>query len=181
MTMARVKTRAVGRKSVWCLPVLGVLGMVFAGCQPLQPSLAKFPVQAAPTLPLETVTVTNQIDPALLRPPTDFYTLGPGDKLEVEVIGETNVVGTTVVGPDGKIYFNLLPGLDVWGLTLAQAKTEIERGLAKYVREQPQVSLVLRAVESRQVWILGRVQAPGVYPLSTPMTLLEGLSLAGAA
>jgi polysaccharide biosynthesis/export protein len=38
---------------------------------------------------------------------------------------------------------------------------------------------VLRGVESKRVWVLGRVQAPGVYALATPMTLLEALSLAG--
>jgi protein involved in polysaccharide export with SLBB domain len=51
--------------------------------------------------------------------------------------------------------------------------------LATYVREKPQISLVLRDVESKRVWVLGRVQAPGVYPLAAPMTLLEAISLAG--
>src|SRR4029077_10215931 len=86
---------------------------------------------------------------------------------------------TTVVGPDGKIYFNLLPGIDVWGLTLDQARAKIQSGLAKYMKEQPQVSLVVRDVESQRIWVLGRVQAPGIYPLAAPMTLLEAVSLAG--
>jgi len=85
----------------------------------------------------------------------------------------------TVVAPDGKIYFNLLPGLDVWGLTVAEAKTQLESELSKYVRERPQLTMILRGVESRRIWILGRVQAPGVYPMTAPMSLLEGISLAG--
>ncbi len=163
----------------WHLIGLPSCVLLLAGCQHVEPSFTRQPALPAPSLPLETVTFTNQVNPALLQPPTDFYTLGPGDKLEIELMGETNAAGTTVVGPDGKIYFNLLPGLDVWGLTLAQAKAEIEREMSKYVREQPQVSLVLRGVESREVWILGRVQVPGVYPLATPMTVLEALSMAG--
>ncbi|HEV2390769.1 MAG TPA: polysaccharide biosynthesis/export family protein [Verrucomicrobiae bacterium] len=128
---------------------------------------------------LETVTLTNRIDPAWLRPSTNLFTLGPGDKLDIELLGDPASKTTTVVGPDGKIYFNLLPGIDVWGLTLAQAKAQLEKGLAKYVREQPQVSIVLRGVESKRIWVLGRVQAPGVYPLATPLTLLDAVSMAG--
>jgi protein involved in polysaccharide export with SLBB domain len=64
-------------------------------------------------------------------------------------------------------------------MTLSQAKKAIEQELSKYVRQQPQVSLLLRGVESKRVWILGRVQAPGVYPIAAPLTLLEAVSLAG--
>jgi polysaccharide biosynthesis/export protein len=85
------------------------------------------------------------------------------------------------VGPDGKIYYSLLPGQDVWGLTLPQTKQKLEQELSKYLREPPQVSLVLRGVESKQVWILGRVQVPGIYPMTAPMTLLEAVSIAGGA
>ena len=84
-----------------------------------------------------------------------------------------------VVAPDGKIYFNLLPGIDVWGKTLGQAKAALEQEMAKYVRQQPQVSLVLRGVESKHIWVMGRVQVPGIYPMAAPMTLLEAISLAG--
>jgi protein involved in polysaccharide export with SLBB domain len=84
-----------------------------------------------------------------------------------------------MVAPDGKIYFNLLPGVDVWGLTLAQAKARLEDELSKFVRERPQVSLVLRTIESKRIWILGRVQAPGVYAMTMPTTVLEAISMAG--
>ena len=85
----------------------------------------------------------------------------------------------TVVGPDGKLYFNLLPGLDVWGLTLGQAKAEIEKELGKFIRGAPRVNITLRAVESKRIWLLGRFQEPGVYSMPVPMTLLEAISMAG--
>ncbi len=128
---------------------------------------------------MTSVTLTNQLNPQWLQAPTEPFTLGPGDNVEITLVGDPTSKSITVVGPDGKLYFSLLPGIDVWGLTLDQAKAQIETGLAKYMRERPQVSLVLREVESKQVWVLGRVQAPGLYPLSTPLTLLEALSLAG--
>jgi polysaccharide biosynthesis/export protein len=142
----------------------------------------RFPTWSHPSpapVALNTVDLTNRLDPGLLRPATNLFTLGPGDKVEVEILGEPVSKAATVVAPDGKIYYNLLPGIDVWGLTLGQARERLERGLAEYVREPPQVSLVLRDVESRHIWILGHVQAPGIYPLAAPMTLLEALARAG--
>jgi len=123
--------------------------------------------------------LTNRMDPAWLQPAPDLFTLGPGDKLEIEVMGDPASRVMTVVAPDGKLYYNLLPGIDVWGLTLAQVKAQFEQGLARFVREKPQVSIVLRGVESKKVWVLGRVQAPGVYPLASPMTVLDAVSMAG--
>jgi protein involved in polysaccharide export with SLBB domain len=128
---------------------------------------------------MSSVALENQLDPAWLKPPTHLFTLGPGDKVEIEVLGDTNSNALTIVAPDGKIYYNLLPGIDVWGLTLPEAKQRLEAELSKYVRQLPQISLVLRGVESKRVWVLGRVQAPGVYPMAAPMTLLEAISLAG--
>lgn len=110
--------------------------------------------------------------------PTNLYVLGPGDVIEIELIGDQGTLTTAKVGPDGKIYYNLLPGLDVWGLTLAQTKALLERELARYYTE-PQVAITLRTVESSRVWILGRVNAPGIYPMATPLTLLEAVSMAG--
>src|SRR5258706_4810382 len=128
---------------------------------------------------LNSVNLTNQIPADWLKPTADLFTLGPGDRLEIEIIGEPASKTSTFVAPDGKIYFNLLPGIDVWGLTLSQAKAQLENEMGNFVREKKQISLVLRAVVSKRVWILGRVQAPGVYALAAPTTLLEAISLAG--
>lgn len=130
------------------------------------------------TSQLNTVTLTNQLDPALLQPDGDLFTLGPGDQLQIEMTGNVSSRTQVQVGPDGKIYFNVLPGLDVWGLTLAQTKALLEKHLSKYFNA-PQVELSLRSVGSKYVWLLGRLNRPGVYPISGPMTLLESLALAG--
>jgi protein involved in polysaccharide export with SLBB domain len=130
---------------------------------------------------LQMESVTNQLNPDLLRAPTNLFTLGPGDKVEIEMPDETNSLTTTVVGPDGKIYFSLLPGLDVWGLTLGQTRQMIEHELSRYVRGQPQVNVTLRDVQSKHVWLLGRFQAPGVYNMAAPTTLLEAIAAAGGS
>ena len=149
--------------------------------QNLNPRDPISPAPAVETPKLSQVELTNQFDRSWLAPATNLFTVGPGDKLEIELLSEPGSKTVTVVAPDGKIYFSLLPGIDVWGLSLGQIKARLEQELSKYVRDQPQVSLVLRDVQSRHVWILGHVQAPGIYPLAAPMTLLEALSLAGGS
>ncbi|PYI81878.1 MAG: hypothetical protein DME26_19080 [Verrucomicrobia bacterium] len=126
-------------------------------------------------------TVTNELSPDLLRAGNDLFTLGPGDQLEIEIVGSvTNASRAAVtVGPDGKIYFNLLPGLDVWGLTLAQTRSLLEKEFAKYVKNGPQIAVTLRGVGSKYVWLLGRLNKPGIYPMAGPMTLLESIAVAG--
>jgi protein involved in polysaccharide export with SLBB domain len=122
--------------------------------------------------------LTRAVDPALLQPPRDLFTLGPGDRIQVEVIGQPTSSTEVTVGPDGKIYFDLLPGTDVWGLTVGQAKRLLENGLEKYTAGV-QVSITLRAIGSKYIWMLGSVDRPGIYPATAPTTLLEAMSLAG--
>jgi len=128
-----------------------------------------------------TVETTNRVPVAWLTAPTNFFKLGPGDIVDIEVIGNNASKVTTSVGPDGKIYYSLLPGLFVWGLTLTEAKDAFEKSLSKYFRDSQEVSLNLRTVGSKRVWILGNVPKPGIYPLGVPLTLLEAISSAGGA
>jgi polysaccharide biosynthesis/export protein len=133
------------------------------------------PASFAPTAAAE----LPPLDPALLQRPNREYRLGPGDQLSIEVTGDVDTRSITTVGPDGKIYFYLLPGLDVWGLTLTQVRDRIVDGLGKYIREKQPVSVSLLAANSQRVWVLGRLNKPGVYPLTGPTTLLEAIAQAG--
>jgi polysaccharide biosynthesis/export protein len=156
----------------------GLLLLLLVGCKsPSARSESGNPFAAAATN-IAGETLTNQLSPDLLQSKGEMFTLGPGDTLEIEILGTPLSRAKTAVGPDGKIYFNLLPGLDVWGLTLSQTRELLEKQLAKYLNE-PQVSLTLRAVGSKYIWMLGRVNRPGVYPLSAPTTLLESIATAG--
>jgi protein involved in polysaccharide export with SLBB domain len=172
------------RAGVGVLPLCVLLiGPLISGCKHTEPNynalLSGLSEGTNASVQLQSVSLSNRIDSAWLKPPADLFTLGPGDKLEIEVIGEPLSRTTTIVGPDGKIYFNLLPGIDVWGATLSQARSLIENELGKFVKEKPQVSLTLRQVESKRIWVLGRVHAPGVYSMAAPMTVLEAVSMAG--
>jgi polysaccharide export outer membrane protein len=124
------------------------------------------------------LALERQLSSALLTPPKNLFTLGPGDQIQIEIIDRVLSRTDVTVGPDGKIYFDLLPGMDVWGLTIAQTKRLLEKELEQYVAGA-QVSVTLRAVGSKHIWMLGSLATPGIYPMSSPMTLLEAMSLAG--
>ncbi|MFZ4764098.1 MAG: polysaccharide biosynthesis/export family protein [Roseimicrobium sp.] len=120
----------------------------------------------------------EEIRPEWLQPPTKEYTLGPGDRVSIEILGEAGTLAETIVSPDGKIYYNLLPGLEVQGKSITQAKEALEAALVSLYR-RPMVSITLIEAKSMRVWVLGRLYAPGVFPLSRPLRILDAISLAG--
>jgi polysaccharide biosynthesis/export protein len=158
------------------LSIVAILALI-TGCQHPGPRFDPYALNTGQPLQME--TITNSVDSNLLKPPTEPFRLGPGDRVEIELIDDVTSRTLSVVGPDGKIYFSLLPGLDVWGKTLPEAKVLLEQELAQYYRNQPRVALTLRGVESRRFWVLGRLQNPGVYFMTNAPTLLEAISLAG--
>lgn len=123
-------------------------------------------------------SLTNSIDPELLKPSLEEFRLGPGDHVEIELIGVSEPPTDTLVGPDGRVYFHLLPGVNVWGLTLTETCTKLEEQLKQYVKH-PHVAITLREVKSRRVWVLGRLNRPGIYPLDRPMHVLDAITQAG--
>lgn len=162
--------------------------LCLAGCKSYGPRFDPYDQPAAQGAPgtiqidqqaFEEINTTNLLLAAWLRPPTNFFTLGPGDVVEIEQLGEAGARATALVGPDGKIYYSLLPGMFVWGLTLSDTKSLLETNLARFVRVQPEIGLTLRSVGSKRIWVLGGVVQPGVYHLGTPTTLLEAISAAG--
>ncbi|MBA4136597.1 MAG: hypothetical protein C0518_04695 [Opitutus sp.] len=156
---------------------LACLAAFTAGCVAHKGGGQPLVIDATPINPEPTATAAT-LDPALLNPPAQSFTLGPGDQIAIELLDEPASRTISTVGPDGKIYFYLTPGLDVWGKTIAQVREELERGTEQYFRERRPVSVTLRSSQSERVWILGRVNRPGVYPLPGSVTLLEALALA---
>lgn len=157
-----------------CAAIGLLLVLTLSGC-----STPKRPPATPVAASLVAAPEPPRLDPKLLLLPPDEFTLGPGDRLEIEFIGDTTTRSTTEVGPDGKIYFNLLPGIDVWGMTISQTRSMITARSAQFMRETPNVAVTLQAVASKRVWVLGSVNQPGIYPMSGPMTLLAGLAEAG--
>jgi polysaccharide biosynthesis/export protein len=167
-------------KALPWLILIVLMAFASAGCQRSRQDRTTFdPYRNADgTSTMAITTFTNQLSPEWVRPPVEPFRLGPGDTFDIEILGDEASPTPVTVGPDGRIYFHLLPGQMVWGLTLEEVRARLESGLRQYLRE-PRLALTLRRVESQRVWVMGRLNTPGIYPLQGPMTLIEAISRAG--
>ena len=109
---------------------------------------------------------------------TDDYVIGLGDVIEVFVWRNEQLSREVVVRPDGKISLPLLQDIQAEGFTVVQLKNQITRLLTEHL-DNPRVSVIIKAIKSYRVSVLGRVQKPGVYPITGKTTLAEAIALAG--
>jgi polysaccharide export outer membrane protein len=106
------------------------------------------------------------------------YVIGSQDVLEISVWKEPELTRAVPVRPDGKISMPLLNDVQAAGLTPLQLAVDITTGLKKFVTD-PQVTVIVTAINSQRVYILGEVTRAGAYPLLPNMTVLQALSSGG--
>lgn len=103
-----------------------------------------------------------------------------GDQLVISVFGQPDLNADLTVGESGVITLPLVGTLEVKGKSanqIAQIFTQkLEQG--QYLRN-PKVAVKLVQQQSRSFSVMGEVQRPGRYPLSSALSVLDGLSLAG--
>ena len=107
------------------------------------------------------------------------YRIGSGDIVKLSVYGRSEVSGTHVVGPDGKITVPLIGDVMLNDLTREAALQIIDQQLKSYFT-QPTVTLAVDQYTSNQVTVLGRVERAGMQKFPHPPTLAEVLASAGA-
>jgi protein involved in polysaccharide export with SLBB domain len=117
------------------------------------------------------------LDPALLKPPTEPYRLGPGDILRVEISELKETISTSFVTPDGMFYYDLAGSVKAENLTVPELTSVLKDKLKPFYRS-PNLSVSLVEVRSKRYWILGTVAEPGIYPLTQPTTVLDSISQA---
>lgn len=118
--------------------------------------------------------------PAKLPDPVPSASVGPGDVLEVVVVGEDKLPKDYEINPDGTLDFPYLKPLPVTGLEPHQIALELRKSLVdqKFLRD-PQVQVTVKQFNSKRVYVLGQVSKPGPLPFSDGMTLVQAISAAG--
>jgi len=110
--------------------------------------------------------------------PSD-YRIGAGDVLEITVYGEDALSRPgLVVRPDGKISFPLVGDIQAGGLTSAEMKEQLERDLREYIPAAV-AAVGVAQLASLQYYVVGKVNKPGVFTTSKPITVIQALALAG--
>jgi polysaccharide export outer membrane protein len=106
-------------------------------------------------------------------------TLGAGDVFEVRVFQEPDLSGPFRVATDGSIDFPLCGRLEVMGLSAGAAAELITRCLKPRYLKSPQVSVFLKELNSKKVFVIGEVQKPGTFPYEDGMSVVQAVTLAG--
>jgi len=106
------------------------------------------------------------------------YVIGLEDVLDINIWKEPEISRTVPVRSDGKISLPLLHDVQASGLTPIQLGAEITKELKRFFTD-PQVTVIVTAMNSQKVYILGEVKHPGPVPLVPNMTVLQVLSVAG--
>jgi protein involved in polysaccharide export with SLBB domain len=121
--------------------------------------------------------------PSTFAPATDVpvpaeYVVGPGDTIEVQLIGNTKGRYALVVGRDGRINFPELGPIAVSGRRFEAVRDELQ----ERVREQmigTQASIGIGELRSIRVFVLGDAQTPGSYTVSGLSTMTNALFVSG--
>jgi polysaccharide biosynthesis/export protein len=106
------------------------------------------------------------------------YVIGPDDNLHVSVWKEPDLTATLPVRPDGKISLPLLDDVQAAGMTPKQLADSIAEKLKKFVAD-PRVTVVVTAINSKRIFLVGEVAHTGATPMIPNMTVLQAISSAG--
>src|SRR3984885_10592483 len=114
------------------------------------------------------------------EPGASGYRLQPGDLLQVVVWKETDLQSEVLIRPDGGISFALAGDIQAAGLTTADLRTELETRVRKLIPDAV-VTVSVKAPNGNRVFVTGKVNRPGDFPLLRPTDVMQALSLAGGA
>jgi polysaccharide biosynthesis/export protein len=106
------------------------------------------------------------------------YVIGAEDTLHISVWKEPDMSVSLPVRPDGKISMPLLNDIQAAGMTPMELAASITEKLKKYIAD-PRVTVVVTAMNSQRIFVLGEVVHTGAMPLLPHMTVLQALSSAG--
>jgi polysaccharide biosynthesis/export protein len=106
------------------------------------------------------------------------YLLQPGDVLTVSVWKEADLSSELLVRPDGGITMPLAGEIAASGHTVEDVRSTIDQRLRKYIPE-PAVTVSVKQTLGNQIFVIGKVNHPGPYPIIRPVDVVQALSLAG--
>jgi polysaccharide biosynthesis/export protein len=119
----------------------------------------------------------QSVQTAGIQPPPG-YVIGARDVLSVIFWRDKDMSAEVSVRPDGMISLPLINEIKAEGLTPDQLRDQVAQRASRYVAD-PTVSIVVREINSRQVFITGEVNKPGAYSLMMPTSVMQLISLAG--
>jgi len=137
------------------------------------PAFAQTPVTAPPAA-AAVAAAPRATDPVV--PPG--YLIGTDDVLSIVYWKDKDMSADAQVRPDGKIALPLINEVTAAGLTPEQLREKLTEESKKYM-EDANITVVVRQINSRKVFITGEVNKPGPYPLTATTSVMQLIAMAG--
>jgi polysaccharide export outer membrane protein len=145
----------------------------------IQASAQAPPTSVGKSLKASAAGVTPASESGSDRGIPDKFIIGEGDVLQVSVWKEPDAsVASMVVRADGKITVPFIKEIMVTGMTAAQAEEIIAAKLKPFITD-PDVTVVVREVHSKKIYLVGALRKTGAVEMNHPMTVLQALTEAG--
>jgi polysaccharide export outer membrane protein len=124
------------------------------------------------------LTLCLVIKANLVLAETATYFLQPGDVLSVSVWKEVDLQQSLLVRPDGGVSFPLVGDIQASGKTVEDVRKIITKKLSKLIPDV-QVSVALQELNGNLIYVVGKVNRPGVFAFSRNVDVLQALGMAG--
>jgi len=124
-------------------------------------------------------------EPSLNQATPQSYILGPGDIIFVDIYGQSELSYEATVNPDGFVILKNIGLISVSGKTIIEATGIIKSRVSRYYpslsgsNPNTFLKVTLGNIRTIKVHILGEVQLPGTFTLSSFSTVFNGLYSAG--
>jgi polysaccharide export outer membrane protein len=138
------------------------------------PAFAQAPAASAMPPDAAAVAAPRPSDPVVPA----GYVIGADDVLSIVYWKDKDMSADAKVRPDGRIALPLINEVHAAGLTPEQLHKKLTEESKKYM-EDANITVVVREINSRRAFITGEVNKPGPYPLTSPTTVMQLISLAG--
>lgn len=113
------------------------------------------------------------------------HVLGPGDEVIIDIWGTSQNTIRQEISPDGTINLEKIGPVNLSGMTVAAANDHLKKVLGKTYSGLDaadgslEISLTLGNIRTIQINVMGEVQQPGTYALSSFSTVFHALYRAG--
>ncbi|WP_432713605.1 SLBB domain-containing protein, partial [Pedobacter sp.] len=122
-------------------------------------------------------------EPNLRMATPKSYVIGPDDELLIDLSGDNEASYKLKVSPEGIIRIQYVGNISVGGLTIEQATSKIRSNLSGTYPSlrsgRTQVAINLGNIRSIKITMVGEVEKPGSYTLSSLSTVFNALNASG--
>lgn len=105
--------------------------------------------------------------------------VGPGDELEITLLGEEKLPTKFRVEADGTLDYPYVQQVKVEGLTPPQIARALAKELSRGYFRNPQVHVLVTEYKSKRITVFGQVKKPGVITYTDNMNIIEAVTEAG--